>query len=246
MTPEVERGCGFRKPGGVYLISFGPSVGCDRLPVPVSPCSCCGFAPRQLRSHTWIPGRWLGQHRVSVRGSQRMCPDHRPEETWGIGGRDPICVPSEEANLLMWVGRQSYTPQSFNEEASRLGVSKRIAEIPEGLVLGKTWVFLAHPDACHEPMSWAFNWLFGDGEVGTAPGIFHGMIPRRIEIILHESEATPERTQKENSRGVDVVIIPDGALDARVSWKPGEPRPDLPVAVETELPIGPQFDSEEA
>lgn len=238
MTAEVERGCGFRKPGGIYLVSDGPSVGCDRLPLPISPCSCCGYAPSQTRSHQWLPGHFLGDHRV-----QPFLAVGKAMRAWGLeahnghakGQRcgdsdhllsDPICRANGERRLLMWVGRQHYTPGSFAEEASRIGVSKRIADIPDGLVLGKTWVLLAHPDACYEPVSWSFHWMYGDGEVGTAPGLFQAFVPRRVEVVLHESEASEERVAKESARGVSVVIIPDGAADARISWRPGEPRPE--------------------
>jgi hypothetical protein len=243
VTLEAERGCGYRKPGGLYLMSGGPGVVCDRLPAPITPCACCGFEPGQNRALAWVPGRWLGEHRTQrvrkvrlewpgrfvVEREFRPCPDHGREHVALNGaillGRDPVCEPSDERELLGWVGAKFYSPDSFNAEAAQLGVSKRIAELPSGLELGKTWVLLAHPEACFEPVSWAFRWLLGDGEVGRAPGVIHGFIPTRVELVLHESLATPERVEKERARGVEVVIVPDGATDARVSWRPGEPRP---------------------
>lgn len=258
MSAEAERGCGYRQPGGLYLVTGSGGVGCDRLPVPIEPCRCCGFVPEQLRSHAWVPGRFLGDHTIlgpyaravrerdgsAVRGvdgrDQRgppsyakvpePCRDHDASSRWGLAGTDPVCVPSEEPRLLMWVGRRFYTPDAFTAEADQLGISKRISQLPEGLVLGETWVLLAHPDACYEPVSWSFRWLFGDGEVLAAPGVFQAFIPQRVELILHEAQATPERIEREAKRGVSVVIIPDGARDARISWRPGEPRPELPVA----------------
>jgi hypothetical protein len=243
VTTEAERGCGYRRKGGLYLMGGGLSASCDRLPVPIVPCGCCGWEPQQLRSHAMVPGRWLGSHFTAhdictpLRGFDPSDPEsgyrltvHLTEpcrDHFVFGGQDPICEASAEPRLLMWVGRQHYTPGEFSAEATRLGVSKRIAEIPKGMVLGKTWALLAHPDACYEPVSWAFHWLLGDGEIGTAPGVFSAFVPRRVELILAESEATAERIAEEKARGVDVVIIPDGAPDARVSWRPGEERPKL-------------------
>jgi hypothetical protein len=236
MTFEVERGCGYRKPHGMYLITLGPGVSCDRLPVPIAPCECCGFEPKQFRSFTWVPGNWLGDHRGAVgtvdgKSSNRhrgpRCPDKKT---------DPVCSGSGEPRLLMWVGRKFYSPDEFAAEAAKLGISKRIPDIPDGLVVGKTWVFMGHPDACQEPLSWAMHWLFEDGEVYRAPGIFQAFVPQAIEIILFESEATAERIAKEEARGVKVVIIPDGAPDARVSWRPGEPKPDLTNHVPIDAP----------
>ena len=204
-----------------------------------------GFAPVQTRSFSWVPGRWLGDHRVGAWCSGRSefgpadvayafvrCPD--AEESRIVGGHDPVCVADDSPRLLMWVGARYYSPGEFTAEASRLGVSKRIAELPAGIKFGETWVLLAHPEACHEPVSWSFRWLFGDGEVGTAPGVFHAFVPVRAELILRESEATPERIAKEAARGVSIVIVPDGAADARVSWRPGEERPaEAPPKLET-------------
>jgi hypothetical protein len=246
VTLEPERGCGYRKPGGLYLVNDGPGVPCDRLPVPIAPCACCGFEPNQIRSHQWLPGRFLGDHVLQAfrTGDEtrnedpydrfpigwRACSDHKSrrwsEQAGGfVTGRDPICVPSDEPRLLMWVGKKHYTPSTFADEARRLGISKRVPVIPEGLVLGETWVVLAHPDACHDGLTWGLRWLFGDGEVLTSPGVFQAFVPTRAEIVLRESEATPARLELEGKRGVDVVIIPDGAADARLSWRPGEPRP---------------------
>jgi hypothetical protein len=255
MTLEIERGCGYRKPNGLYLISLGKPVSCDRLPVPIAACPCCGFVPHQVRSFAWVSGRWLGDHRGprimlsgalgGGRGKSRgaRCKDavaHRVDHTRGY---DPICEVSDEPRLLSWVGRKFYTPESFADEAGQLGVSKRVPDIPDGLVLGRTWVLMAHPDACADPLSWGLHWLFEDGEVSTAPGVFQAFVVERIEIVLHESEATQVRIDKEAKRGVDVVIVPDGAVDARVSWRPGEPRPSeappLPAPPIQEVPAQP-------
>jgi hypothetical protein len=50
-------------------------------------------------------------------------------------------------HLLLWIGRGHYSPDAFLKESRELGVSRRIAALPKGLVLGETWVLLAHLDA---------------------------------------------------------------------------------------------------
>ena len=52
------------------------------------------------------------------------------------------------ANLLMWVGASHYpTVTSFVREAARMGVSKRVAQVPVGVKLGRSLLFLAHDEA---------------------------------------------------------------------------------------------------
>lgn len=48
---ESERGCGWRKIGGVYLTADqGMSVSCDALPLELKPCDCCEYEIVQARS----------------------------------------------------------------------------------------------------------------------------------------------------------------------------------------------------
>lgn len=44
----------------------------------------------------------------------------------------------------MWVGEKFYTIESFIEEAARIGISKRISQIPVDLVLGESRIYFAH------------------------------------------------------------------------------------------------------
>src|SRR5208282_5515545 len=160
MTFELERGCGYRKPNGMYLISLGKAVRCDRLPVPLVPCERCGFEPRQIRSYTWISGHFLGDHRgasIILDGKKTkpaLCDDASKDPArngWVNRFEDPVCHSGKAPRLLMWVGKKFYTPESFTAEANVQGMSKRIPEIPDGLRLGVTWILVAHPEACQDP-----------------------------------------------------------------------------------------------
>jgi hypothetical protein len=62
------------------------------------------------------------------------------------------CLPSvcsvawgRERYGLIWVGEAFYgNPQRFLDEAATMGISRRIAAVPRGFVLGEDYVLLAH------------------------------------------------------------------------------------------------------
>lgn len=54
---------------------------------------------------------------------------------------------SSPTDILMWVGYQHYpTIQDFIDEASTIGISKRISRLPIDIVPGKTRLFFAHDE----------------------------------------------------------------------------------------------------
>lgn len=174
----------------------------------------------------------------------------------------PVCnVPAPGADfgphLLLWIGRGHYTPEAYLKESRELGVSRRLSAMPKGLVLGETWVLLAHldavppksPGACsrcgapanqhgseHDQLRWSSptptRSVCGEFEAPkSTPGIFCAFVPRAVELILKESDATPERREKEAKRGVTVVAVPDDDRDHQGSvWddKDEESQPELP------------------
>jgi hypothetical protein len=78
-----------------------------------------------------------------------------------------------------------------------MGISKRIAQIPRELVVGKTWIALAHPKAYFSTC---------DFEAGFNPGIFCFFIPQRIEYIVAGSETEQELDSMEK-RGITLVQV---------------------------------------
>lgn len=187
---ESARGCGYRKEGGLYLIGGRLATPCGKLPVELNICPCCGQGIKRARGVTWISGKIL---------EAQKCLSH-------LGCQD--CEPFRSATheskfMLMWVGEKFYpTPTDFAAEATRVGVSKRIHQIPKELVVGKTWVLLAHPKAC-------FKWIegkHGDQIPTHTPGIFHGFIPQRIEYIVKGDE-TEEELECKVKRGITLVKV---------------------------------------
>lgn len=65
----------------------------------------------------------------------------------------------EASDVLIWVGKEHYSPESFIEEAKRMGVCRRVPFAPLGIIPDVSFVFLAHRDAIKT-------------EDGTEPGIF--------------------------------------------------------------------------
>lgn len=147
---ETERGCGFRTPGGVYLMGGLLDMPCHRLPFNLKVCPVCEHGIKFSRGWRWIDAqKYLGD-----------CHVHKmPFGLYSLlgGGKEPechknfcfFCFPEEGVHTygLLWVGERHYTPESFCLEAKELGVSKKISGVPREFEIGKTIVLLAHKKA---------------------------------------------------------------------------------------------------
>src|SRR5579872_5855900 len=99
---DSERGCGWRKPGGLYLVT-GDSIGIpDKcLPIPLEKCPTCSGGIKPCRSWTTINAAALLEGR---RCTSSICVMPRDEEIKIAG--------------LLWVGGSFYkTPQDWTNEA---------------------------------------------------------------------------------------------------------------------------------
>ena len=143
---KYKRGCGFRYPG-IYLFGTGVAVSCDRLPLSIPLCPCCGETLRQLRSIRVInPNKMFGPHYDWEPTEEEMADPYTLRKTCNCETDCPVCHPSQKAGL-MWIGERYYpTPEDFIREARVAGVSKRVPVVPKEIGLGD-WVFLAHPNA---------------------------------------------------------------------------------------------------
>ena len=197
MAIEAIRGCGYRKVGGLYLVGGPGGFSCDRLPIALTVCPCCGEGIKPTLGWTWVfPYNLLkGEH------SPCFCEPNCP-----------ICYPAKMGRRagLTWIGTQFYTPASFANEALTLGASQRLSAVPRGLVLGKTWVLVGHRQAalCPNP-----GIVFKNE---PCPGIFYAFLPKRLEMIVTESQAEDvEAMAKLERRGISPVIVPDNDPDHR-------------------------------
>lgn len=191
---EGERGCGYRKKGGMYLVSDGISSPCYALPIEVSVCPHCGNGIKQGRGWTWLSWDLI---KALMKCKKRGCSG---------------CVPFNgefERIGLMWVGRKYYTPGSYQEEAARMGVSKRISQIPKDFKVGRDWVLLAHAEAIERPV--VSTDPEDQGRTTKHPGIFYAFKPTRIEYICRGDESDEELERLKRRKITPINVIPDNA-----------------------------------
>jgi hypothetical protein len=227
MAIEAERGCGFRKVGGIYLVAGAMGAPCDRLPFPLPVCPICGQGVKVGRGYTEInPLALFGTH-DDVQMIDAATPVGRsiagysetdtvpPGTTVGRVLKDncrdiirpcPVCDPTDDPAYILLVGEKFYTPESFTREAATQGISKRVGFIPKGFKVGQTVIYLAHHKACAPP----------EPEKGKQyTGIFSSFRPQRIEKLIWQSQATPEVLARLEKQGITPVVVPDGDEDHR-------------------------------
>lgn len=194
---ESERGCGYRKEG-LYLIGIGRSIPCDRLVFPIDYCKTCGAGLKFTRGVQWLNWyRFAGMHKTGIFKTGCNCRE-----------ACPICYPKEnEMMALMWTGAKFYTTQSFIDEATKLGVCKRIATIPRGLQLNKTWIMLAHKQAITltPPVINDKGKVIKKGKYQA--GIFYCFMPTRIEKIVSTTSAKKKRKMEAlQKKGITILV----------------------------------------
>lgn len=187
MAIEVRRdrvrGCGWREPGGLYLMAGGPSRPCGKLPIPLTTCPCCNAGIKPTRGWSWIDADAL------LAGVE--C--HRPRFIVGCG----LCPLAQKLGRvgLLWVGGSFYkTPADWTKEAVEQGISRRIPALPKGFKAGETWVLVAHREAID----------LEDGKKGM--GIFHAFKPTAVEYVVKGTE-TAEEIEALEKRGITAVTI---------------------------------------
>lgn len=186
---EPIRGCGYRKVHGLYLVSPGMATACDRLPLPLTACECCGTIPRFNRSISRFNlSKYAGMHEPCI--CSPYCSICRP-------------FPDDPPAFLMWVGKKYYTMESFHREAVSMGVSKRIPFIPVEFQLGRSWILFAYQDALETVTG------ISPRKVKKQDAIFLAVRPQRIEYLLWESEATPEELSRLIEQGITPIVIPN-------------------------------------
>lgn len=193
---EGERGCGYRKPRGLYLVGDGPPAECCQLPFELHVCPTCGQGIKPSRGWTWIIPRKLFEHLNGWECDKYpVCPL-------------PLLVNSTTTTFagLLWIGEQHYkTDKAFVDEFQLMGISRRIANVPRDFEIGKTWVFLAHrktqfriPPSIHTTV---------DPADFRRPAIFSFFKPCRIEYVVDPDNDTPADLQKLYNRGITLVEI---------------------------------------
>lgn len=196
VSHEGKRGCGWRKVGGLYLVTKHPGWNCGRLPIPLTTCPCCGAGFKPARGWTWVDTALLFK-------DIPMC--QTPDKCTFCALHDPTTL--GRAGLL-WVGEQFYgRPAAFDEEVRTAGISRRINQVPLGFKAGETWILLAHRRAI----------LTGPLELGQepgwTPGVFHVFRPEQIDVIVDGTESD-EQIERYIERGfVPTLVVREGNGD---------------------------------
>lgn len=189
---ESRRGCGWRKIGATYLVGGGEMRPCGRFPFPLHVCPTCNGGIKQSRGWTWIRPAALFADLAACRFDSfgcRSCPMSDPAYLADAKGR---CG-------LLWIGTGFYaTPLDFSRESNKLGVCRRIAAIPKGVEVGKTWIVLAHPKAIVTP------------HAAPAPGVFSAFLLTAIERCVSNDQYTDvEAMEALQKKGITPVPLPD-------------------------------------
>lgn len=203
---ESERGCGFRKEGGLYLVADSPSKPCGKLPKEVAVCPTCGHGIKPGRGLQWTDPSAIWKAGPCERGLEYH---DNPNLTIGTCRICPLYDPPDFGTIL-WIG-DDYTPGTWTAEAVTMGVSRRIPAVPKDnrFVVGKTLVLVGfrkvfdHPCATcsgsgnldtSEPGTEPSDELIkacpdcsGSGKVWN-PGIVGAFIPKAIEYILTDDD----------------------------------------------------------
>lgn len=204
---EAKRGCGYRKEGGLYMMSGHASGSCGKLPFQLKVCPCCGQGIKPARGFTWIDAQQLFSGVECNHGGCMTCPlaDGHLEDHPRMG--------------LVWIGSRHYpTVQDFLAEARAQGVSRRIPAIPKEFEIGETWVLFAHregmrvtcPD-CNgnggpDPLEGeTCETCKGNGRV-DAPAIVGCFKPDRIEYVVAKKD-TKRKLKRLINRGVKLVKL---------------------------------------
>ena len=188
---DHRRGCGYRKPGGLYLMAPAGGHPCCKLPIPLHICPTCGGGIKPARGWSWFDS----DHFIS----KDPCPEQE--------GPFLLC-PLAEGGLgrqgLIWVGEKFYPhPADFMAEVAHQGFSRRIPHLPKDFKLGETWVFLAHRKAMSDAN-------------GPISGVFFVFQPTQIQYVVKgdETDEALERLEKRGISPVHVVNLTDAEVAA--------------------------------
>ncbi len=201
-SEEEKRGCGFRKVGGLYLVT-DPILftkPCYKLPV-----STNKYGIKQARNITYIE-RKTNIYKMFV---NMICPsnDKNHYDTQNCDACKALHCPLGSENLienkqkiyLLWIGKQYYpTPQKWIDEAAKQGISRKVKFIPDDIEIGKSIVAVAH-----SKVKFDLN-MFNSSDEESAkggtfrikPGIFFAFRPQRIEYIVNMKKLDDEKYQK--------------------------------------------------
>ncbi len=194
---DKRRGCGWRQPGGTYLIADGVSLQpCGLLPIHLTKCPTCSCGIKPSRGWTWID--------VKTLTADKNCQSPAQCHTCPLGG----VLDGKQG--LIWIGGSFYEkPEDWTKEAIAQGVSRRLAAVPTNFKLGVTWVLVAHREAitidCPDCVEVECATCNGTRKIKDA-AIFHAFKPTAIEYVVRGDEDN-EYLERLIKRGITPVRI---------------------------------------
>jgi hypothetical protein len=207
---DRERGCGWRKPGGLYFVADGPGRDCGKLPIPLTVCPTCSGGIKPTRGVTWVDADKLTAA-VECRAEEQFC---------------AACPLNKMGRaILIWIGEAFYKrPGDWLKECGEQGVSRRVNALPTGFVIGETWILCAHRKGisarCEECTGSGVaegepcEACEGTGKLYTAAA-FHAFRPSAVEYVCTGTE-TDEELEALRKRGITPVRV------ERVEEQPGQ------------------------
>ena len=192
MAVEAKRGCGYRKVGGLYLVTFGAGRQCGKMPIRCEVCPTCNQGIKPARGWTWIdPAPLFGERECATRGDCGTCP---------LGDRRLERARADRADL----DRGEVLPDAARLHEPRprawasAGASRRSRRASSSARPGSLFA--------HRKVQF--------GRMELAPGLFYLAQPERIEKIVTESQARDaEEMAKLAKRGITPVVVPDDDPD---------------------------------
>lgn len=230
---DSKRGCGWRQPGGLYLIAGGVSAPCGLLPIPLTTCPTCSCGIKPSRGWTWLDIRPLVKNKACRLANH--CPSCPVANQVAFGERQG----------LLWIGGSFYKhPEDWTNETIRQGISRRLSAVPRDFELGKTWVLVAHrealsvacPDCVEEHCD-----TCKDTRLIPQAAIFHAFKPTAIEYVVRGDE-TDEELQRLMNRGITPVKVIRVDENNRELPEVEEDEDEDETVIETEDERAPQFD----
>jgi len=104
---------------------------------------------------------------------------------------------------LLWIGEKHYaTPDDFDKESKRLGISRRLPHdhLPVGFKVGEDFIMLAHKKAVLR------LGVEGEALMDYFPGVFRIFRPDRVEVLCN-GEETDEVIEGYLKRGLTPVKV---------------------------------------
>lgn len=210
---ESARGCGYRKPGGLYLVGPRLTEPCPLLPWALDVCPTCGQGIKPARGWTWVePPKLFPARRHGTMEHNARCPLGW-QEADGASLTDTSYHRTGPRAGLIWVGEKFYSmPHDFLGEAAQMGVSRRIKAVPRGFELGM-WVYLGHRKAITkawpisaEPLSYSEVVDILTSTPEHTPGVITLFKPAAIEYIVKGDESD-EQIEALEERGIECVKV---------------------------------------